>query len=212
MQQNCFPDVYPVMRTLFASLFLLSALFGSSSAAAQSAALVNDSNYIYRSMQEARLYPERVFRLNLSKQRLDSIPSEIFSFTNLRELDLSRNRIDSLPAEIGNLVFLERLNLSNNQLSELPREIGRLRKLIFLGLNRNQIVRLPETIGDLEQLEVLELWDNELEDVPDEISRLQNLKLLELRGILLTQEQQTRIDQLVVKSAKVNMSPSCNCK
>lgn len=89
MQQNCFPDVYPVMRTLFASLFLLSALLGLFvGRCTQSAALVNDSNYIYRSMQEARLYPERVFRLNLSKQRLDSIPSEIFSFTNLRELDL----------------------------------------------------------------------------------------------------------------------------
>jgi Leucine-rich repeat (LRR) protein len=210
MQQICSPDVYPVMRIPVILLFLF--LGSLRPVSGQSTALVNDSGYVYRSLQEARQFPERVFRLNLSRQRLDSIPPEIFTFTNLRELDLSRNQIDSLPAAIGNLVFLERLSLSNNQLTEVPREIGRLRQLVYLGLNRNQIVRLPETIGDLERLEVFELWDNELEDVPDEIAKLQNLRVLELRGILFTQEQQTRIDQLVVKSAKVNLSPSCNCK
>lgn len=200
------------MRTLFVHLIVLLGFLHSSPLLSQSTALVNDTAYIYRSIQEARQHPERVFRLNLSRQRLDSIPTEIFSFINLRELDLSRNRIDSLPPAIGNLVFLERLNLSNNELTSLPGELGRLRQLTYLGLNRNQIVRIPETIGDLDRLEVLELWDNELEDLPDEISKLQNLRMLELRGILLTQEQQTRIDLLVVKSAKVNMSPSCNCK
>ena len=95
MQQTVFLTFIPDDADLFASLFLLSALFGSSSAAAQSAALVNDRITSTGACRKPGFYPERVFRLNLPKQRLDSIPSEIFSFTNLRELDLSRNRIDS---------------------------------------------------------------------------------------------------------------------
>ena len=104
------------------------------------------------------------------------------------------------------------LNLSNNRLEYLPDSIGELTQLKYLGLNRNLLRQLPNTIGNLASLEVLELWDNELEEVPDDIGRLQELKVLELRGILFSDEQQAHIDAIVVKSAKVNMSPSCNCK
>jgi Leucine-rich repeat (LRR) protein len=171
-----------------------------------------DTSYVFRSLTEAAKDPSRVFKLSIRNTRLDSIPPVVFQMTNLRYLDLSRNRIDTISPEIGQLRQLTYLNLSNNLLKELPAAIGDLSELTYLGLSRNRLVRLPATIGDLSSLEVLELWDNELEDVPDEISRLQNLKLLELRGILFSEEQQARIDAIVVKSAKINMSPSCNCK
>lgn len=173
---------------------------------------VTDTAYVFRSLTEAAKDPSKVYKLSIKNARLDSIPPVVFEMTNLRYLDLSRNRIDTISPEIGKLHQLQFLNLSNNLLKELPPDIGLLSNLTYLGLNRNLLVRLPATIGDLSNLEVLELWDNELEDVPDEISRLQNLKVLELRGILFSEEQQARIDALVVKSAKINMSPSCNCK
>ena len=58
----------------------------------------------------------------------------------------------------------------------------------------------------------LELLLDQLKDVPDEISELGNLRILEMRGILFTDEEAHRIDSLVVKSAKIYLSPSCNCK
>jgi Leucine-rich repeat (LRR) protein len=173
--------------------------------------IYDDSSHIYRSLDEASANPEKVFRLNLSRKKLDSFPHIIFQFKNLIELDLSKNKIEELPAEIGTLVNLQKLNLANNKLIHLPPEIGNLRNLIFLGLNRNVLEDLPPTIGELRSLEILELWDNELNDVPEEISQLGNLKILELRGILFTPEEQARIDSLVVKSAKIHMSPSCDC-
>jgi Leucine-rich repeat (LRR) protein len=195
------------------TLILLFAVIAFETLHAQEKELIyNDTTYIYRSIAEASANPDKVFRLNLSKTRLDSFPIQVCSFKNLQELDLSKNRIEEVPPEIGQLVNLRRLNLANNQLVHLPAEIGQLRELVFLGLNRNILEDLPPTIGDLQNLEVLELWDNELKDIPDEISQLQNLKLIELRGILFTEEQQHRIDTLVVKSAKIYMSPSCNCK
>jgi Leucine-rich repeat (LRR) protein len=166
----------------------------------------------FTSLQEAMKDPDKVEVLVLRGRKLDSIPAVIFGMKNLVHLDLSRNRIDSLPSEIGNLTALKHLELSGNRLEFLPEEIGKLSSLQTLGLNRNLIRQLPPSIGDLSELEVLELWDNELEDVPDELSKLQNLQLLELRGILFSDEMQARIDSLVVRSAKVNMSPSCACK
>ena len=194
-------------------LFLLFFIAAFSSLSAQDKELIyDDSSHIYRSLNEAMKNPEKVFRLNLSKSRLDTFPAEIFNFTNLTELDLSKNKIDEIPPEIGRLSNLQILKMANNELVHLPKEIGQLLNLRILGLNRNVLVDLPETIGMLQNLEVLELWDNELEIIPDEISELQNLKVLELRGILFTDEEQHRIDSLVTRSAKIHMSPSCYCK
>lgn len=195
-------------QTLIVLLFLVSLRTN----AQENELVYDDTKYIYRSLTEALVNPEKVYRLNLSRQKLDSFPDKIFLFKNLLELDLSRNRIEEIPPEIGTLVHLTKLNLANNKLVHLPKEIGELRDLINFGLNRNVLEDLPSSIGQLESLEVLELWDNELADIPDEISQLQNLKSVELRGILFTEEQQKRIDSLIVKSARVNMSPSCNCK
>ena len=176
------------------------------------AVVTNDTNYIYRSLSEAMKNPEHVYRLYLIKAKLDSFPKVIFQFKNLWDLNLSKNNLEEIPAEIGSLTSLQKLNVSNNKLVHVPQEIGQLTNLTYLGLNRNEIEELPSTIGNLEKLEVLELWDNELKDVPDEISNLKNLKIIELRGILFTEEQQQRIDGLVIKSAKLFMSPACNCK
>ncbi len=173
---------------------------------------VHDANYIYRSVEEIKAHPENVYRLNLSRTKLDSFPLEIFACINLVELDLSKNKIEEIPPQIGNLVNLEVLSMANNGLVHLPKEIGKLTKLKYLGLNRNLLEDLPAEIGDLESLEVFEVWDNELNDLPDEMGKLQNLKILEIRGILFTDEQQARIDGMIVKTAKIMMSPSCNCK
>lgn len=194
-------------RILF--YFLIISAF---SKAQETALIGNDSSYIYRSVEEIKANPERVFRLNLSKQKLDTFPQEIFACTNLVELDLSKNKIEEIPPQIGTLVNLESLSMANNSLVHLPKEIGKLTKLKYLGLNRNVLEDLPPEIGNLESLEVLEMWDNELNDLPDEMSKLQNLRILEIRGILFTDEQQARIDAMIVKTAKILMSPSCNCK
>lgn len=194
------------------SLLVFNLFFISAIHAQDKNLIYDDTTHIYRSLKEASANPDKVFRLFLVKQKLDSFPEIIFSFKNLRELNLSKNRIKELPDNFGQLKNLRRLNLANNKLVHLPQSIGELKALVFLGLNRNVIEKLPATIGNLQNLEVLELWDNELDDVPNEIANLQNLKVLELRGILFTDEEQKHIDSLVTKSAKLHMSPSCNCK
>jgi hypothetical protein len=49
-------------------------------------------------------------------------------------LDLSKNTISSIPSEIGKLKALRRLNLWGNELSRLPQEIQSLTALEILNL------------------------------------------------------------------------------
>ena len=162
-------------------------------------------------LQEAIAQPDSVYKLNLSKKKLKEIPHEVFSFHNLQILNLSRNNIAAIPVEIGILKSLQELDLSRNALTQLPPEIGQLKNLSNLKLNRNKITSLPMQVGDLLLLENLEMWDNELDTVPDDIQHLARLKTFELRGILFSDEQQKRIQQLL-PNTKIYFSPSCACK
>jgi hypothetical protein len=56
-----------------------------------------------------------VRRLDLSRNRLRTVPAEVFRFTNLEVLNLSGNRIDRLP-DLRGLVNLKVLDVSHNQL------------------------------------------------------------------------------------------------
>ena len=166
---------------------------------------------VYTSLAAARLNPDSVYRLDLSRKKLKEVPEEVFLFKNLYELNLSRNQLTALPEQIGSLVNLKILKASNNRMKTLPSSIGRLQNLKILELNRNLLVTLPNEAGALVSLERLELWDNEIDSLPGTIKNLKNLQVLELRGILFTDDEQQHIMQLI-PNCMVYFSPSCVCK
>ncbi|MBU2613001.1 leucine-rich repeat domain-containing protein, partial [Patescibacteria group bacterium] len=99
--------------------------------------------------------------LDLSDRGLTSIPSDVFSRTDLEHLDLSGNRLTGAPqAEIRHLQNLKTLDLSGNQLTGLPAELGQLRKLETLNVSNNQLTGLPNELGNLTQLRVFDISGN----------------------------------------------------
>lgn len=58
-------------------------------------------------------------------------------------LDLSFNRLTSLPITLGKCVHLEELYLNNNLLVEIPMELGRLYSLKNLALDNNPLTNPP---------------------------------------------------------------------
>ncbi len=193
--------------------FLIVCMFAIQSLFAQtlldSAALLQQR--VYKSLSIALQNPDSVFILDLSRDKLKTVPTDVFKLSKLQVLNLSHNNLKQLPAEIGLLTNLQQLNLSNNNLKELPTSIGDLINLTYLGLNRNLIEALPAEMGKLKSLEVLEMWDNELSIVPGEVKGMYSLKVWELRGILFTQEEQNRIHSLL-PDTRIYFSPTCNCK
>ena len=84
----------------------------------------------YTDLDQALANPEDVTELDLSKQNLESLPTEIGKMKNLVSLNLSGNKLIVLPDEIRQLSNLKSLSLTANpeinldqvsaQISSLP--------------------------------------------------------------------------------------------
>jgi Leucine-rich repeat (LRR) protein len=71
------------------------------------------------------------------------------NLTKLTNLNLDRNRLEFLPTEMGNLVQLGVLSLRENRLVELPSEIGNCRELHVLDVCGNRLQHLPFSLTSL---------------------------------------------------------------
>lgn len=168
--------------------------------------------YVYTSL-EAIEQPDSVFILSLSRHKLDSFPTQILDFTNLRELDLSKNRLKIIPPQIGGLSNLEVLNLDRNRLESLPEEIGLLHNLRYLKLSRNRLYSLPIGIGDLSNLKELILWSNGIKYFPESFRQLDStIEVIDLRNnpMMLYDDQQAIKEMLPTPIIK--MDKVCNCQ
>jgi len=129
--------------------------------------------------------------LNLSGNKLSgTIPSELASLSNLRDLWLQNNRLTGpLPPELGNLSNLRKLGLSDNGLTgPLPPEWGKLANLHYLSLHSNALTgTLPPEWGELASLARLFLHSNDFTgSLPVAWGNLSNLRELFLYSNRLT--------------------------
>ncbi|XP_072366209.1 PH domain leucine-rich repeat-containing protein phosphatase 1 [Scyliorhinus torazame] len=87
---------------------------------------------------------------------------------NLTFMDVSRNRLDSLPEWVCEGKKLEVLDISHNQICEFPAKLfssGSLRKLLA---GHNQLRRLPERF-ERTQAEILDIQHNHLIELPSNL-------------------------------------------
>ena len=120
-------------------------------------------------------------RLDLSCDLAD-FPREIFSLADTLEvLNLSGNRLSSLPDDLPRLHKLRVLFCSENLFSEVPAVLGRCPELQMIGFKANQIHHLPATALPA-KLRWLILTDNQLIDLPDELGQCHHLQKLMLAG------------------------------
>jgi Leucine-rich repeat (LRR) protein len=118
--------------------------------------------------------------LNMSSNRISSIPPEIKNLTRLAELLQNQNNISCIPAVIGYLTNLTTLNLQWNLLFEIPPSIGNLLRLRHLLLGSNSIHSIPEEMGDLTNLTNLRIGCSPKFAIPSHIGRLSSLELLDM--------------------------------
>ncbi|CAG5866966.1 leucine-rich repeat-containing protein 57 [Menidia menidia] len=117
----------------------------------------------------------------LTGKGLQEFPEELQRLTsNLRTVDLSGNKIQTLPPSIGNFLLLKSLTLNSNRLTGLPGDIGKLKKLETLSLNGNLIQELPPSLGQLKALRTLSLAGNRISEFPLGLGTLRHLDVLDL--------------------------------
>ncbi|KAH9423674.1 Leucine-rich repeat-containing protein 57 [Dermatophagoides pteronyssinus] len=145
--------------------------------------------------------PSDVFRvttlrtIDLSTNHLKTIPTTIANFINLRTLILDENLLTQLPDEICRLTKLETLSLASNQLQTLPKNAWRFevikKQLDFIDLSKNKITEIPDGIGDMQAHEI-NLNQNQLEKISDDLSQCPRLKVLRLEENCLRLDEITR--------------------
>ncbi|VDK72002.1 unnamed protein product [Onchocerca ochengi] len=115
--------------------------------------------------------------LDVSHNKIRTLPTFISLFNNLKQLHLSNNELESLPDEIGVLKKLEILDLSCNRLSCLPQSLAGLCSLKTLNLSKNRFTHLPVCLCHLSALNILDISSNFIEFLPDEVKFLKTSEL-----------------------------------
>lgn len=124
---------------------------------------------------------EKTGTCNLSKQGITEFPGELGRLVkNLRNLDLSDNKLPSVPPMIGQFTMLKNLNLNQNRLCRLPDDIGNLKKLETLHVSHNRLDALPQTLNKLSSLRDVSFYGNVLTTFPVQLCGLKHLDLLDL--------------------------------
>ena len=117
---------------------------------------------------------------------LTEFPREIFELADSLEiLDLSGNKLTSLPHDLPRLTRLRVLFCSNNPFTELPEVLGQCPALTMVGFKANQI-RTVSGNALPKGLRWLILTDNQIESLPSAIGQCTHLQKLMLAGNRLT--------------------------
>ncbi len=128
-------DDSPIWVALLCIFFLASLILAAVGLFIQSKEGKKKEKTTFYKLEEAKLKPEMVVELNLTKAKLDEFPVAILQFKNIKFLTLSNNNISEIPNEVNKLQQLIGLDLSNNPISDLER--NKIRKLLA---NRVEIV------------------------------------------------------------------------
>lgn len=115
--------------------------------------------------------------LDLSENKIPSIPGYIGGFSQIKTLSMNHNRLDSLPEEIGNLKKLETLSLEYNVLNSLPASFKNLSHLRTLSLTGNGFRSFPDVLSDLKNLDAVDLSRNKVTEIPGKVKTCQVIEL-----------------------------------
>ena len=195
---------------IFLYMFLATTLFAQKTTILYTP---DDDGTVYTSLEAALKADKPVYRLKIIKlSDKDSLPEELFTLTELRELTVKGCKLCRLNQNIGRLTKLQYLNLDHNKLLRLPEAIGNLTDLRTLVVSRNILEELPESIGNLHQLTLIDAWDNPLYVLPHSITNIsKTLKVLDLRQIPLTRWEYEAMEQLL-PTTDIQFTDICECE
>ena len=163
-------------------------------------ALTEEEESLWNYLELVRILEQRHFLY--SNASLTRIPAALRLLVHLQELNLSENRLSTIPVEVATLPNLKRLFLHTNTLKMLP-DFVRCENLELLDVHNNQLVSLPGGLGSCPRLQSLDaeknripsfgdicnattlqylnLAFNQLKIVPSELTQLKLLQYLRLQ-------------------------------
>lgn len=123
--------------------------------------------------------------LNLPRNKLLGLLSfrtpqlQMNHFRYITDMNLSGNKLNTLPPEIGVLKSLKTMNLAWNNIFKLPDSIGDLQSLELLDLSHNNMSVMKGNFAQLHKLEDMNLSHNMFKTVPPVLLKLRALRILD---------------------------------
>ncbi len=137
--------------------------------------MVNVSNNKLETVPSNLVVSKMLNTLIISDNPIDSLPDWLNGFKFLRDFRCSGMSFHKFPQVLTQLTTLTRLEMSRCSLNEAPADIVGLSALVDLRLDQNFISVLPGRIGQLIMLTHLLLSSNKLRSLPESIGNLSNL-------------------------------------
>ncbi|XP_076370793.1 leucine-rich repeat and calponin homology domain-containing protein 1-like isoform X3 [Tachypleus tridentatus] len=139
---------------------------------------LNCYHNMIRSLPDSIITLHSLTHLNLSRNQLSTIPPALCQLP-LELLDVSNNKLVSLPEEIGHMQCLIDLDVSCNEITILPPQIGDLQSLRSFNIRRNLLVELPPEFCEL-HLVKLDISGNRISSLPTALRQMKMLQKLVL--------------------------------
>lgn len=122
--------------------------------------------------------------LNLTGNKLTTLPSSITGMTNLQSIVLDGNKFTSMPDALFTMPKITSVSMAGNQIAKIPDKINTLTALVTLNLSNNKLDTISANIGKCTGLKNLDLSGNSfrLKSIPRDICLLPNLENLDVSG------------------------------
>ena len=154
---------------------------------------------------------ENLTHLDLSSNKLESLPKSFFMLTNIEHLDISNNMVSSLHADFKSAPKLRYLNVSWNLLLDLPlwiHQLVRCAKFFISGNPFGDSLQFPDRFGRVcRRLKYVEMQNIGMTSLPAPL-----VNLLDLRHLVLANQEEK--SQHLLKSSCVRYfedgEKSCN--
>lgn len=137
--------------------------------------------------------------LRVAGAGLLEIPDDLAELSQLDGLDLSINRLRTVPRVVSRMPSLRMLALSNNQIQRVGTDVQECAGLEFLDLSDNCITAVDGVLP--EKLSTLDLSRNKLREIPRCVRDMKNI-----RELLLQDNYIARIDRGELPSGNVRIT------
>ena len=110
-------------------------------------------------------FEAKVQAVDLSRNQLTEFPGNLDRLMELLyEINISNNKISSIPSFVGLGSLLQFLDFSSNRLSSLPDNFSGLKHLREIILSMNRFSSIPECLYGCPKLETILIRDNQVSD------------------------------------------------
>jgi len=108
----------------------------------------------------------------------------------LLELDsikwnISKEKLETIPKEVYTILSLKFLSITHQNIKEISRDFNQLKHLKHLDLSDNKIELIEDNFGDIPNLEILLLQNNQIKGFPSGVKKTKNIKEINLNNNLL---------------------------